>query len=153
MSPGPSLAGWFPLLPMAVASLTRPRRAPTILRGGTPVFGGTAGQRQGGFSVVSPPARVPVTAACPARLRTLLAGVTPGVLWATGGQTTSRLVGGGAGVNGGSARPDSQHAGEGAWCKEKLEMQAKHDRVRKKNNRDIMLAGYNGGDRVKGQPG
>lgn len=32
-------------------------------------------------------------------------------------------------------------------------MQAKHDGVRKKNNKDITLAGYNGGDRVKGQPG
>jgi len=92
-SPGPPLAGWFPLLPMAIAGLAWLRRPPATLRGGMPASRGAIGQRRGCFSALSPPARAPATTAGPAWLRNLLSGVTPGVLWAMRGTNKERVSG------------------------------------------------------------
>lgn len=92
MSPGPSLAGCLLLLLMAISGLSQLRRPSTALWAGVPVCGGTAGQRRGGSSALSLLVPAPAMTVCSGSFRNLLSGVTPGLLWAMGGQTRRGLV-------------------------------------------------------------
>lgn len=92
MSPGLPLAGCPLLLLMATAGLPQLRRPSTALWGGVPVFGGTARQRWGGSLVLSVLLPAPAMTVCSGRFTNLLSGVTPGLLWARGGQTRRGLV-------------------------------------------------------------